>query len=211
MVRRPERRRAQDADARRAQILDAAITIVGAHGFHGFALQDVARSCGLTNGGVLYHFGSKELLLLAVLEEHDRRLAEGLIAALGSKLRQAERGEAPLSVVLELLRAMMERAKAQPELTRLYAVLQAEALSQTHPAYAYFLSRDAMSLQGFQALVAPYVADPVAAARQIHALMDGLVLQWLRAERAFDIVAAWDQAAVNLGWRSPVGGEEGSA
>jgi hypothetical protein len=47
-------------------------------------------------------------------------------------------------------------------------------------------------------LVAPHVAEPRSTARQIHALMDGLSLQWLREKQAFDLVAEWDRAIAML-------------
>ena len=203
MATRSRRVRTQDPEIRRAQILDEAIRIIGARGYHGFAVQEVAQRCGLTNGGLLYHFGTKEQLLLAVLQEHDRRLTGDMVAALGPELRAAKVGRSSLSLVLEVLRGIVQRTSAAPELARLYAVLQAEALDRSHPAHAYFVAREETTLDGFAVLVAPHVADPRSVARQLHALMDGLSLQWLRAERSFDIVAAWDQAVVNLGWREP--------
>jgi hypothetical protein len=98
------------------------------------------------------------------------------------------------------LRSMVRLSSAQPELSRLYAVLQAEALDPSHPAHAYFVGREATTLDAFATLVGPHAADPATCARHLHALMDGLLLQWLRAERGFDMVAAWDQAIANLSW-----------
>lgn len=203
----PKRSRTQEAEVRRARILDLAITMIGARGYHGLSVHDLAQRCGLTNGGLLYHFGSKEQLLLAVLEEHDRRLTGEMIAQLGPELRSAKRSAAPLNVVLEVLRSIVQRANANPELTRLYAVLQAEALDPAHPAHAYFVAREATTLDGFAVLAGPHVADPPAAARQLHALMDGLALQWLRSRCAFNIVAAWDHAVLGIGWRKRDRGE----
>jgi AcrR family transcriptional regulator len=190
-----QRKRMQDPQSRRAQILDEAIKIIGLRGYHAFVLLDVAKQCGLTNGGLLYHFPSKERLLLAVIEERDRRLAQKVIAAFGTKLR-----DAPVSVVREVLRSMVKMVEAEPALARLYVVLQAEALDPTHPAHNYFVAREATTLDGFAALVAPQVADPPSVARQLHALMDGLTQQWLRAEQGFDIVVAWDRALTDFGW-----------
>jgi AcrR family transcriptional regulator len=210
MARQSPRRRLQDPEVRRAEILDEAIRIVGERGYHGFAVLELAQRCGLTNGGLLYHFGSKEQLLLAVLEEHDRRLTGDMIATLGPELRTAKREGAPLTAVFEVLRSIVQRASAIPELTRLYAVLQAEALDPSHPAHDYFVAREALTLGGFEALVGPHVDDPRAVARQLHALMDGLGLQWLRAGSGFDLVAAWDQAVSGIAWRDGRGQGEGT-
>jgi len=86
----------------------------------------------------------------------------------------------------------------QPELARLYAVLQSESLDESHPAHDYFLRRQAMALDELTKSFAPHVANPRAKARQIHALMDGLSLQWLREKQGFDLVAEWDRAGAML-------------
>jgi AcrR family transcriptional regulator len=56
----------------RTRILDAAEAIVRARGVPGLTLEAAAREAGVSKGGLLYHFGSKEALLSALLA----RLAE---------------------------------------------------------------------------------------------------------------------------------------
>lgn len=56
----------------RTRILDAAEAIVRARGVPGLTLEAAAREAGVSKGGLLYHFGSKEALLSALLT----RLAE---------------------------------------------------------------------------------------------------------------------------------------
>src|SRR3712207_319883 len=56
----------------RTRILDAAETIVRARGVPGLTLEAAAREAGVSKGGLLYPFGSKEALLSALLG----RLAE---------------------------------------------------------------------------------------------------------------------------------------
>ena len=188
-----------DAEVRRAQIVDEAIRVIGQRGYHGFTVQELAQRCALTNGGVLYHFGSKEKLLVAVLEERDRRIAETITpASAGFPSQKSGRREIPLTAALQVLRLIIARCVTQPELVRLYAVLQSESLDHTHPAHDYFLRREAMVLTEFTQIVAPHVAEPRSTARQIHALMDGLSLQWLREKQAFDLVAEWDRAIAML-------------
>jgi hypothetical protein len=99
---------------------------------------------------------------------------------------------------------MVKMVVAQPALARLYAVLQAEALDTAHPAHEYFVARERTALEGFAALVAPHVADPPSAARQLHALLDGLTLQWLRAGQDFDLLAAWNRVFAALSWSKGV-------
>ena len=186
-------------EVRRAQIVEETIRVIGQRGYHGFTVQELAQRCGLTNGGVLYHFGSKEKLLVAVLEERDRRIAETITpATAGFPSQKSGRREVPLTAALQVLRLIIARSVTQPEFVRLYAVLQSESLDHTHPAHDYFLRRAAMVLAEFTKLVAPHVAEPRSTARQIHALMDGLSLQWLREKQAFDLVAEWDRAIALL-------------
>ena len=59
------------ADAR-TRILDAAEAIVRARGVPNLTLEAAAREAGVSKGGLLYHFASKEALLSALLT----RLAE---------------------------------------------------------------------------------------------------------------------------------------
>jgi AcrR family transcriptional regulator len=56
----------------RTRVLDAAEAIVQARGVAGLTLEAAARDAGVSKGGLLYHFASKEALLDALL----RRLAE---------------------------------------------------------------------------------------------------------------------------------------
>src|ERR1700741_3608955 len=62
-------RRRMDPELRRQQILDEAIRLIGQLGYQGFTVQELALRCSLTKGGLLHYFGSKEQLLVAILEE----------------------------------------------------------------------------------------------------------------------------------------------
>jgi AcrR family transcriptional regulator len=56
--------------ATRAKLLQAAATVYAAHGFAGATLDDVAEEAGLTKGALYGHFGSKNNLLVALMEEY---------------------------------------------------------------------------------------------------------------------------------------------
>jgi len=63
-----------DRSARKAQtrtrLLEAAASVYARSGFGGATLDEVAAEAGYTKGAVYSHFGSKENLLLALMEEH---------------------------------------------------------------------------------------------------------------------------------------------
>ncbi len=63
------------ADAR-TRILDAAETLVRARGVAGLTLEAAAKLAGISKGGLLYHFASKEALLTGLLA----RMAEFIAA-----------------------------------------------------------------------------------------------------------------------------------
>lgn len=54
----------------RAQLLDAAARVYARRGFDGATVDEVAEEAGFTKGAVYDHFGSKEKLLFALLDEH---------------------------------------------------------------------------------------------------------------------------------------------
>jgi AcrR family transcriptional regulator len=117
--------------ASRQAILDAATAVFARRGFRGGGLAAVAKLVELTPAGVLYHFGSKEALLLAVIQERDRRAAE-----LGADLAPAG-GIASLKGLVRFA----EMSEAEPGLVTLHTVLQIENLDPSDPAYDYFQSR----------------------------------------------------------------------
>jgi AcrR family transcriptional regulator len=62
--------RSERKAATRARLLQAAARVYAQRGFAGATLDQVAADAGFTKGAVYAHFGSKEKLLLALLQEH---------------------------------------------------------------------------------------------------------------------------------------------
>src|SRR5450759_2162339 len=54
----------------RTQLVQAAARVYEGRGFDGGTLDEVAEEAGFTKGAVYDHFGSKENLLVALLDEH---------------------------------------------------------------------------------------------------------------------------------------------
>ncbi|WP_127507583.1 TetR/AcrR family transcriptional regulator [Actinoplanes solisilvae] len=169
---------------RRRQIVEVTTRLIAERGFWGLSMQDVADDCGLTVPGVLHHVGSKDGLLLAVLDHRD----------LEDKRSVAEQAPGTLR---ETCAAVVRRNALQPEIVRLFAVLEAESLTPEHPAHEWFGARQERTVAELTALAAPFPA-PGVLARQIVALMDGLQLQWLRDPSTVDLVAEWEAAAERL-------------
>lgn len=187
-----------DPEVRREQILDEAIRIIGQRGYYGFTVQELAQRCGLSNAGLLYHFGSKDQLLVAVVDELERREAEVIAPLVAQVEQKLEHKATSAAVVRDLLHTMVARAITEPELGRLMSVLLAESLDRAHPAYKSFRNREAIVLDLFAKLLTPFVTEPRSTARQLSALIHGLGQQWLRADQAFDILTEWDRALATL-------------
>ena len=94
----------------RDRILDAAEQLVSAAGASNLTLDAVAQSAGVSKGGLLYHYPSKDALLVAMLERHCEQIdARCELARAGL----AEDGGAShlKSVVIGMLRSNAVRAE----------------------------------------------------------------------------------------------------
>lgn len=63
------------------KLLDAATTIIMDNGVHQLTLDEVAKTAGVSKGGLLYHYPSKEALLTAIVErlqQEENELYESL-------------------------------------------------------------------------------------------------------------------------------------
>ncbi|HTV96207.1 MAG TPA: TetR/AcrR family transcriptional regulator [Steroidobacteraceae bacterium] len=199
MPRPPRSRRRDDPEVRREQIIDQAIRIIGQRGYYGFTIQELAQRCGLSNAGLLYHFGTKDQIFLAVMQELERREIEVIAPLAAAAERQGELSTAGLKAAFaELLHTMLARGVNRPELSRFHAILQSESLDKHHPGHESFRLQESRVLRLFAKLVAPHAPDPRSTARQLLALMQGLALQWLREDQGFDLIAEWDKAIATV-------------
>jgi AcrR family transcriptional regulator len=171
----------------RDAIIQAALECFGQRGYHGASMREIARQVGLSQAGVLHHFGTKADLLTATLETRDTlSVATGRAAA--------ERAQDPLAGML----AVVEDNLSQRPLVQMFTSVSAEATDETHPAHDYFQQRselviDLMRTGLEQALEQGLVRadlDLDQAARQCQAMMYGLQVQWL-FDPSTDMVATF--------------------
>ena len=113
-----------DRSARRAQtrtrLLEAAAEVYARRGFAGATLEEVAAQAGFTKGAVYGHFGSKENLLLALVEEH-------LAGQVAEQLELFDPDRATWERPLVGSERWMERLHERPERFRLFVELWAYA------------------------------------------------------------------------------------
>src|SRR5262245_19609636 len=78
-------------EARRAQIVDAAVDVIAERGFAGASFARIAARGGLSSTGLIsYHFASKEELLQQVVTSIYRRGADELIPKIAASSTAAE-------------------------------------------------------------------------------------------------------------------------
>jgi TetR/AcrR family transcriptional regulator, transcriptional repressor of bet genes len=100
--------------ARRDQIVKAAYEVAARHGVDGLTVRLVATKARLSTGLVLFHFGSKDQLIVALL---DWLLATTTVLHIGPEIGAIE---APLERLLALLRQEMDRLSSEPRRIRLF-------------------------------------------------------------------------------------------
>ncbi|MFF5282521.1 TetR/AcrR family transcriptional regulator [Streptomyces sp. 62] len=163
--------------AKRQKILEAALAAYEEAGSRSVSVRDIAQRVGMTDAGVLHHFGNREGLLTAVLEARD---AEA-VASFGDPIENPP-------AALEIL----ARNAATPGLVKLFVDVAAAAAEPEHPAHDFFTRRYERYRDGLAGVLAETAASnaPAAAvdqseldadwaARVLLAVTDGLQLQWL--------------------------------
>jgi len=174
--------------ARRREILDAAVEIFGSKGFASGTLGDIADQVGMTHAGILHHFGSKDRLLLEVLEHRD---ASDVAHLAGQHIPDG------MALFQHLVRTAFRNAQ-RAGIVQAYAVLSAESVTDDHPGRDFFERRyrtlRSEVAQAFRVVCEERgVADPqriADASAAILAVMDGLQVQWLLEPDALDLGAA---------------------
>ena len=88
----------------REKLLDAAVDLFAANGFGGTSIRDIARMTDMTIPNIYYHFGSKEGLLIAILERAMQQIVSGLGEVVGRRdLEPLERFKLLLRTHFDLL------------------------------------------------------------------------------------------------------------
>jgi AcrR family transcriptional regulator len=178
-------------------IIEAAIPIIGRRGYYGFSIKSLAVACGLSVPGILHHFGSKQAILLAVLDYRERRDFEAVWHGLPFRDPEQLAGFS-LPEVKHLLRETVVRSSQQADIVRLGSMLRTEALYPEHPAYEFFRDRNARSRATFTHMFTGKVPSPHVTAAQVIALLLGLETLWLGNPDLIDLVEQWDQGIEKL-------------
>jgi len=169
-------------EERRARIVAAALDVFAERGYKGASLAQIADRVGITQQAVLYHFRSKDQLLVAALEERDREDRQWWAETVHAAAEDLD--------FLQLCQRLVEHNQQRLERVRLYTVLAGDSVIDAHPAQAFFRDRYArLREQWADQLAAAYSRSgrrgPSVAV--VLAVLDGLQLQWLLDPHGFDM------------------------
>lgn len=130
-------------EERREQILEAARRVAGMQTLREMTIRRVAEAAGLSNGLVLFHFKTKELLLMALLD----RLLEQTLGEITRGLEEAA-GPVPREVFRRFLVREIERLQHERERVELF--FDFWVMGTRHPEIR---SRVRESLKRYRALI----------------------------------------------------------
>lgn len=196
---RASRRRLSAAD-RRAAILDAALDVFSARGFHRASLDDVAARGGISKALIYEHFTSKHELQLALLETYVHDALDRVAAAAGAAAPVEQRLRAAVDAFLSFVEErpaawrLISRNAADPDTAAALAGLQDQAATATAALLAPYLAAvDTDDADPGQ------VADMLA--RQLSGAVQALATWWAEhsdVPRARAVELAMDFAWVGL-------------
>lgn len=107
-------RRSRAVAAKRAAILEAALTFFSQFGIHGTSLDRVAELADVSKTNLLYYFPSKEVLYVAVLKE--------ILDVWLAPLRALTHDQDPLMAIRHYIRLKLEVSRDHPQASRLFCL-----------------------------------------------------------------------------------------
>lgn len=169
-------------DDRRSEILRVALQTFGQRGYRGTSLAAIAARVGLTAPGLLHYFPSKTALLIDVLRERHKQMA------------QPDTG--PRLGLADSIRRGVRLMQQDPGIPQSMLVLSADSLTDGHPARPYFEERYSTLRTSIANAVEEQYGDPLpnglsaaSAAALLIAVLDGARLQWLLQPDEIDLAA----------------------
>ena len=163
------------ARQRRAQVLDATLSLLETGSWHSTSLAAVAREAGVSKGVVTYWFADKDELLLAAIERYHDGYAEKFAAIVNDPAPAAERLDQLLHLALPDAEHIRREVAIQAEV-RSYVKGNPDAAASLSQAYAAFrmVTAGLVALGQAEGLI---TAERPGLPDMAHALIDGLTLR----------------------------------
>ena len=179
-------------EERKAEIVAAAVKLIGEKGFYGTSLKDIADEIGMSQPGLLHYIGHKEnLLSMLVTDNYD---------AYGTPrdfMESGLPGSDPNGMSFPAYLRFLVRYNAKRQsLLQLYMVLESEGFSPEHPLHDYFEERPNLVWEHYseyQWNIPPEVGgwrNMRPTVRMCLEAMDGIQLRWMR-KPPIDLYDEW--------------------
>lgn len=191
------RRTKEEAQATRSHILDTAEQVFERRGVSGTSLNEIAKAAGLTRGAIYWHFEDKAGLFNAMMERATLPLEEdGSVCGLGGS-------RTSLPQMRDSLVSVLRHVVADPQMQRVFGIAihkveyvpEMDAVRQRHIRVRNGCRADMertfrqASRSGGHRFAIPMRA----AAIGLHALIDGLLQNWMLDPGDFDLVKVGSQ------------------
>jgi TetR/AcrR family transcriptional regulator, acrAB operon repressor len=183
------RRTKEDALATRHCLLDAAERVFQSKGVSATSLADIATAAGTSRGAIYWHFRDKAALYNAMIE----RVSLPLEHAISKAPSHSE----PLTSLRQAIAAALDKTANDPQTRRVFEVAThkveyVESLGAVRQRHLDVRSECVVGMKQVLQRAArqrgvslPITAE--AAARGLHALVDGLIQNWLLDPQAFNL------------------------
>jgi AcrR family transcriptional regulator len=157
------------------EVLRVAYRLMATKGMHRMTLQDVADAAGMSKANVVYHYKTKEDLVLTAMQWVLQRVAARVVEATASAVGRDEK-----------IRAMIDAIFLDPQRNRNFYIVYAELIahSSRNGRFAELNGwfREIVTGQYAEVIVSTDGRSKKAVAESamvVRALIDGLFLQWL--------------------------------
>ena len=186
------RRTKEEALATRHRLLDAAELLFQARGVSRTSLNDIALQAGATRGAIYWHFKDKADLFNAMMARVTLPLEEAF-----QRVGQGE-GLDPLQDIRSAMLDALRRTATDTQTRRVFEVAThkveyVDEMSAVRLRHLTVRNECVAQLEHGLRLAAknqgrPLTVPAAAAARGLHAMVDGLIYNWLLDPTAFDLV-----------------------
>ncbi|MBI2751734.1 MAG: TetR family transcriptional regulator [Burkholderiales bacterium] len=187
------RRTKEDAQLTRNQILDAAERVFQRRGVSRTSLQEIAQEAGVTRGAIYWHFQDKADLFHAMMQ----RVTLPMTVSLSAEA-EADATD-PLGRLRQNVATALNQTVHDPQVQRVFEIAshKVEYVDELQAGRDRHLADRAGCTTDLERLLMLAVqagqlhpATPVgSAAIGLHALLDGLMHNWLLDPQAFDLEA----------------------
>ena len=192
------RRTKQEAQATRSHILDTAELVFEQRGVSGTSLHEIAKAAGVTRGAIYWHFEDKADLFNAMMERATMPLEEG------GGVCGFEKNDLTLAQMRDGFVAVLRQVVADPQMKRVFGIAthkveyigEMDAVRERHLSIRNGCLADVERTlkQAMKRGELSHRMPARAAAVGLHALLDGLLQNWMLDPTGFNLVKVGTQA-----------------